>query len=532
MKEYKLLLQLIKLQFPGVFDLNILNGGKKKKGGLLLVRILVPVFVLFLLVISFSYSYGIGMVLKQADRLDMLTELAAVIAATVVFLTTVYKIRGILFDFKDFDFLMSLPLKFTTAVLSRLALLYLINLPATLIIMIPSGIVYSLFTNWDTGAVLLQIAGALLLPMLPITAAAVAGILVAFISSRFRHSKTVNIILIFGAVLCFMAVSTFGGGKENSTAFGHALDSLVKVYPPAVLYKQAAWDKNIISALLYLLLSLGGFGALALLVGRKFIYLNTALLRKSAGRAYKAGKIKGGTPFLALYEKEMKRYFSSVNYVVNTGFGMVILTVLSVVQLFLPSAKIDTLLGGSGTLELLKGYLPEIVSFCVAMTYISASSISLEGKNLWLLKSLPLSAKKIFQSKMAVNLTMTVPFVLIDGILLSIGMGLNYKESAILLIFPICVSLFTSVSGVYFNLLLPKLDWNTEIAVIKQGMAALVALFTGMAVAMLPVAVSYVLPATAGPVGHFVAAVLVVLISGILYGLLMKSGEQKLLTLV
>jgi ABC-2 type transport system permease protein len=277
-------------------------------------------------------------------------------------------------------------------------------------------------------------------------------------------------------------------------------------------------------------LSLGSFGVLSLAAGIKFKYLNTFLLKKASSKAYRAGKERRGTPFLALYEKELRRYFSSVIYVVNTGFGMVLLTVFSFAVLFVSQDKIDALLGMEGSVNLLKDYLPEIVSFCVSMTCISASSISLEGKNIWLLKSLPLPAKKIFHSKIAVNLTMTVPFAVADGILLSLGFKLSYGEIASILLFPVSVSLYISIAGIYFNLLFPKLDWTTEVAVIKQSMAVVVTMFSGMAVSFLPAAVSLLLSAASGGIIYLVSAALVLTVSGLFYGLLMKTGEKKYLS--
>lgn len=519
MREWKILVRLVKTQLPGIFDLPFLKKSKKNQLGKSISIILLVAFALFLSLLSFVYSYGIGRGLKSIGMADMLPELSAAVASVAIFLTTVYKIRGIVFDFKDFDFLLSLPVRLTTVVIDRLLLLYLINLPAAIIIMIPAGVSYCMLTGWDVAAFLLNITGALLLPLLPVTLAAVIGALAAFIASRFRKSRIINIILIFTAIFGIMAAPYFAGVGT--------LNSISKVYPPAILYREAVWEKQGAAMILFLLLSFGSFGLFAFITGKKFIALNTALVKKTGTRRYKGLKEDTGTPFYALYKKEVKRYFASVNYVINTGFGMVLLTVLGIAALFMPPDTLNRLLKVPDALEQVKRFLPEVMAFSAAMTCISASSISLEGKNLWLLKSLPLSAGTIFRSKMAVNLVMTVPLVIIDTLLIGIGFKLNLAEVISIMIFVISISCYTSVSGLFFNLLMPKFDWSSEITVIKQSLAVLASLFSGIAMSMLPVAVRAALPGITDFAGLLVAAVILSVISLGLYLSIMKTGEKR-----
>lgn len=531
MREFKILIRLVLTQFPNVFDLSFAKIGKNKKNTSKAFKFIIPAAFLLLCLFSFSYSYGMGYGLKMAGRVDMLMELAALTASAAIFFTSIYKIRGILFDFKDFDFVMSLPFKFTTVVISRLLLLYLINLPTVLIIMGPAGVAYCMLTGWDGISLLMNLGGALLLPFLPITGAAAVGTIIAFIAQGFRKSKVINIILIFAALIGFMAASFSLNSAGNRSALAAAAGNISSVYPPAVFYEKGIWEKDLVYLLLFLFVSVGSLILFLLVFTKYFLRLNTLLLKKAPSRGYKTGKIKGGTPFQALFMKELKRYFASVNYVLNTGFGPVLLTVISIAQLFLRPEQLEGLLGMEGSINYLKHFLPQFIAFCIATTCISASSLSLEGKNLWLIKSLPVTAKTIFNSKIALNLVMTIPFCILDGILLVIGLKLALSEVLALLILPVAISFYTSVAGIYFNLLLPKLDWNTEIAVIKQGIAVMVTMFTGGGLVMLPVVTAFFLPGINSLAAMGISSVLIFIITGILYTSLQKTGQKKLILL-
>jgi ABC-2 type transport system permease protein len=531
MREFKILIRLVLTQFPNVFDLSFAKLGKNKKNISSAFKFIIPVAFLLLCLFSFFYSYGIGFGLQMAGRVNILMELAALTASVAIFFTSIYKIRGILFDFKDFDFVMSLPFKFITVVISRLLLLYLINLPTVLIIMWPAGVAYCMLTGWDSISFFMNVVGALLIPFIPITCAAAVGTIIAFIAQGFRKSKVINIILMFTALIGFMAASFSMNSAGNRSALTAAVGNISSIYPPAVFFEKGIWEKNLVYLLLFIFVSVGSLLLFLLVFTKYFLRLNSLLLKKAPSRGYKTGKIKGGTPFQALFIKELKRYFASVNYVLNTGFGPVLLTVMCIVQLFLKPAQLDGLLGMEGSIDYLKHFIPQFIGFCIAMTCISASSLSLEGKNLWLIKSLPVTAKTIFRSKIALNLVMTIPFCIIDGILLAIGLKLDLSEVLSLLILPIAISFYTSVSGLYFNLLLPKLDWSTEIAVIKQSIAVMVTMFTGGGLVILPVVTAFFLPGITSLAAIGISSVMIFIITGIIYASLLKTGQKKLMLL-
>lgn len=530
MKEIKILIRLALTQFPSVFDLSFAKIGKNKKNHNNVFKFIIPIAFLFFCMVSFLYSYGIGLGLQMAGRVDVLMEVAAVTTSTIIFLTSIYKVRGVLFDFKDFDFVMSLPLKFWVVIISRLLLLYFINLPVAFIIMVPTGVAYCILTGWDVIAFIMNLAGTLFIPLFPITCAAAVGTIVAFIAQGFRKSKVVNTVLMFTALIGFMAASFSLTLEGNRSAFADSLDHISRMYPPAAFYANGIWGQDLVNLLLFIIVSIGSVILFLIVFERNFLRLNTLLMKKAPSRGY-TGKVRGMTPYQALFTKERKRYFSSVNYVLNTGFGLVLITILCIVQLFIRPEQLDGLLGMKGSVELFKQFLPQVIAFSIAMTSISASSISLEGKNLWLLKSLPVTAKTIFLSKIAFNLVLTIPFCIIDGIMLIIGFKLGLSEILSLLILPIVLSLYISVSGLYFNLLFPKFDWSTEITVIKQSIAVLATIITGGVLVMLPAFIAFFLPEISNFSTIGIAGLLILGITGILYHSLLKNGQKKLMNL-
>lgn len=89
--------------------------------------------------------------------------------------------------------------------------------------------------------------------------------------------------------------------------------------------------------------------------------------------------------------------------------------------------------------------------------------------------SVPVRAIDIFNSKIAVNLTVICPFVLISAILLGFKMEVSFLQAVLLFIVPAVYACFISVLGMYMNVKFPKYDWTSEYYAVKGGAISVLA---------------------------------------------------------
>jgi ABC-2 type transport system permease protein len=338
------------------------------------------------------------------------------------------------------------------------------------------------------GASLLTV---LFIPVIPMIAAAVVGTLITVIASRFRHSNLINLIITFAFLSGFMILG-FQMDSKSGEALGQMSTVLTKqvnrLYPLAGMYRRAVCELDLYSVLVFLIISIMALTIFASIVGLKFKAINTGIAANRTKSNYKIGTLKQGSPFMALYQKELKRFFSSSLYIMNTAFGIVMMTIGAIAILFVSPQKLAQVMEIPQMATMAGALAPLLVSMCVSMTFITACSISLEGRNLWILKTSPIPVKTIFLSKIAVNLTITLPAVLFNGILIAVGLKLPVADIILLILMPVVYAAFTAISGLVINLLLPKLDWASEVSVIKQSAASMVATFGGIGAVALPMA--------------------------------------------
>jgi ABC-2 type transport system permease protein len=496
-KEYtyfnmKDLLLLTKINLLSLFGINKAVHSKEKKEKYKFIGFSVLMVFVFIMILfsSFIYSYLLASSLEPLGALNVLIAMMMTVSSLMILFTSIYKVNGILFGFNDYDTLMSLPVSTGTIVASRIIILYILNIAFSFIVMFPAAVVYCLKTVPNPLFYLFFIISFLFIPLVPIIIATVIGLIINIISSYFKRSNIINIIITIGLVIALMVIS-FSINDESIMELGNISVSLMnmiyKAYPLTRFFTEGICEGNIVSFLLFILISMLSFIIFCGVVGNRFKKLNTSMLSVRINKNYKITSLKESSPLLSLYKKELRRYFASTIYVVNTAIGMILLLILSFGMLFFGSDKIEQMLEMPGFAQVIGDVAPFAVAVMVSMTYTAACSISMEGKNLWIAKSLPVRPLTIFLSKIGVNLTITVPAVLISSLLFAVALKTDIIQTVFIFLTPLVYAFFTAVLGIIINLLLPNFDWKTEVTAVKQSSAALTATFGGMAVSILPI---------------------------------------------
>ena len=236
---------------------------------------------------------------------------------------------------------------------------------------------------------------------------------------------------------------------------------------------------------------------------------------------YKMGELKTSSPLKSLFKKELKRYFASNVYVMNTGFGIVILVIIAIALPFVDLNNITAEIDLSGTIG---DVFPMLITFCIATSCTTMASISIEGKNLWVIKSLPLSVGKIFLSKVLVNLSIIIP-AFVATVVIGITLKVPFIQGLIVFIAIIFFSLFVAIYGLVINLSFPNLSWTTETTIVKQSTSSMISVFTGLGL----VAVQYGLWMVTGSSmsGNLIFIGILIVLNLLLYKRLNSTGIKQ-----
>ncbi|PEY32465.1 permease [Bacillus cereus] len=516
------MLVLLKIRFITQLGLNMFKyekDKKKKQNKILISATIALVFVMLMLYCGAS-AYG----LVQLGIGEVIPVYAFVISSVLVLFFTMFKAHGELFAFRDYDFLMSLPISVSTVIASRFLYLYVLNTFFSIIIMLPMGVVYCIYENPSVPFYFMWFITLFTVSLIPTTIAAVFGACITAIASKFRYANRITTILSLIAMMIFGYFIFNHGNMKYSLNDLEGIgvivsEQLTKVYPLANIFQKAIVNADMGAFILFVGISVIWYYLFVKILSFKYKQINTGISTYHMSSDYKINRMKKENVLIALYKKERKRFFSSTVYVINIGMGVVMAVIFSLAVIVVGPSQF---IGYPGIETLLQKVAPFVISAMISMTCTTCVSLSLEGKNVWIIKSLPITPKMIYDSKILMNLSLSVPTSIISAVLMVIGLKTDMWSSILLVITPIAYSFFSAVWGIFINNRFGYYDWVSETQVVKQSMGAFLGMFGGMILAVIPVFLIGTAVISNYRMFTFVAVVMILIMTAVLY-----SNESK-----
>lgn len=517
---------LLRIQLYELFGFNKLRHSKdkeeKRKG------ILFGMLAILVVIVVCGYSFGMAYGYAYLGLKDMLPMIMMTTTSLLVLATTFFKSNGVLFGIKDYDLIMSLPVKKSTLIISRFLTMYILDLLFTIGVMIPTMVVCIMFGSGDILFYFLYVVSLFFIPLFPMVIASALGAIITLIASRTKYRSLAMILLSLAAILAVMFLSFQSGSisEEKLTQITALIsEQMTKLYPLAGWYHEALSHNNMVAFMGFLLVSICTF--LVFVKGVSIIYssIQTSLTTQKSTSNYIIDTLKKNSPLTALYKKELKRYFSCPVYVINTMIGIIFLPALAITLLFLSPQQLEVMMQMPGLAVWVKKVMPLVESMMIVLSCTTSASISLEGKNRWILQSLPVRKQVIFNSKIAVNLTLTLPVVLASSVIVSIGQGMSLMETVNVLVTPIVYAVFIAELGIVMNLKFPNYEWTNEVTVVKQGASTMLTMLIGFLSVLCPVSIVFLFQNVSPLLLISMFTALLILICIVLYRYM---GKQKI----
>jgi ABC-2 type transport system permease protein len=203
-------------------------------------------------------------------------------------------------------------------------------------------------------------------------------------------------------------------------------------------------------------------------------------------------------------------------------------TVMAVALMFFRPESIGQLLEMPMFADYVQRMAPLVAAVFMALSSTTTCSISLEGRGLWIAKSLPVGTMTVFLSKILVNLSITLPAVFVNGLLLMMALKTGFLDSILLFLVPGVYAVFVSLMGLVVNLHFPYLDWVSETQAVKQSAATLISMLLGIASIAVPLTLLIKFSALNAQLVASGTVVLLALVSAGLYSYLASKGESLL----
>ncbi|MEG1501267.1 MAG: hypothetical protein RR396_04855, partial [Clostridiales bacterium] len=297
---------------------------KKKRNQLLLTA-----FALAITGLLMAFYIGImAYSMVYIGATEIIPSYMMAITSIAILFFTIFKAGSIIFQDNHYEILIAMPIQPAVIVTSKFLYMYLSNIVLSIITLLPGCIVYANFAQTNLSFYIMIALSIPILPLIPMSIASAISTLIAILTSRLKYKNFLTIILSMSFFIAIMALS-FNLNQIKMTDIANIAQTLTlqinHIYPLTPLYTLAITEGNWWAFSLFVILSVIFFIALIALAAWKFSAISSSFASHATKRNYIITDLPAKSPLQALYIKEIKRYFSSNIYVMNTLIGYILM---------------------------------------------------------------------------------------------------------------------------------------------------------------------------------------------------------------
>lgn len=483
-----MLRKLVEVRLSAIYFSMLRSGRKKSSVGRHILLALLGIYLVGVIVFFTGMMFSAICEPFHSLGLDWLYFGMMIMGAFVLMVVgSIFFAQSQLYEARDNEMLLSLPVPVGAILGSRMIILYLINLVYATVVMLPGMVVYAMKISVSAVQTVFFCATWLLLPLPALSVSCLIGALLALISSKMKHKSLVVFVLYLAFLgLYFYGYSQLMNGLSFIMGSGGVIAEAIKSYAlPVYHMSDALASGNVGYFLLSLLYMIVPFAVVYTVLSLTFERILTA---KRGGKrtVYREKSLKVSGLGMALVKKEWQHYIASSGYMLNSSVGGILL-VIAAVFLFVKKEYIYTLIT---MLPQLSDQLPVFavigITGMLSMNIISAPSVSLEGRSLWILKTCPVSAMDVLLAKANLHMLISAPFSLSASVLAIAITKPDFIMGLILLLIPLAVSALDGLFGVFVNIQLPKLDFISETNVVKNSASVTICMLGQMVYGWVP----------------------------------------------
>ncbi len=474
----KRMLTLTKTQLLNLFFQS--RSGKKSK----IPPIVISCLVMFGLSLYYSWIFA-DMMETQAHAVPYMVS---ILGTVIIFMSGISGSQGMLFGFKDYDSLMALPVTERDIVTSKIVVYTFMQYLYSFFLVIPAMLIHGYRISASVFYYFRVILCFLPFPLLPMVLSALIGIAFQKLTAGKRYGKLLQngLTIAFIALVYYFSFSF--GASAGSGQPGMQVGGIAAFLPSAKWYVEGVINADIPKLLLLFGIGIAVYVLFILIYSRTIIRVTAQGMQGYHVANFRLKKVKRAGSLGALMRQEWQRYFNNFTYFLNTSMGMIVLMIMSIYVIFIDNPIKDLITElmierGDVLAKIWQTFILAIS--CVgSMTCTTGVSISLEGKSLWILKSIPADVKEIFLAKIMVN----VILIMVPSTLSLLGLGIAFHLPLLYYIVGIVMlaatALFISMLGLLINLRFPKLEFDREVVVIKQSLSAFLSIMIPMFLAV------------------------------------------------
>lgn len=443
-----------------------------------------------LLVIGLGFSFysmagGLGYVMLGRGFNWLYFAMMGLISIALGVFGSVFNTYASVYLPKDNAFLTSLPIPSRTMLLARLAGVYLTSLLYSAWVWIPVVIAYWVHVPVNAANAIFPVLMTFIIAAFVSVLSCILGWVVALIATKAKGKSFITLFLSIAVfvlyyVVYFKIVGSMGEIIEHIDEIGSTIESRLHY----IYLLGSASDGDVISMLLVAAITLALALACFLVLLKTFTKLsavNTGVRKKAKMVSdYRKREVK-----TALLHREYKHFTSISTWMLNGGFGLLLMPIAAVALLIKRNAVIELYSEIAAETPEILGALPPLFTLAVCLILstdvILPVSVSIEGKSLWLLQSLPIKPFEVLHAKEKMAVSLSIYPALFLTIVGGVIFQFEWWEIGLSCLAVWLYVWLISDFGLFLNLKMPNFNWTNAAYLTKNSLPVVITLFGGLA---------------------------------------------------
>jgi ABC-2 type transport system permease protein len=488
------------------------NGKGKLPKTIILYAILIlsflPLVSMFAGVTASSYSY-----LKSIHQEGVILSAAMSASSTIIFVFGMFFVMSVFYFSSDIENLLILPVKPSIILMAKFTVVLIYEYFAEVIILVPVVTTFGVKSNAGLLYYIYGIIIFLTLPIMPLIIDALISIFVMRFAGFTKNKDRFKIIAQMSSLIFIVGINIIiqriGNGASKGLEMAKLLtqgnNSLVSTSSKLFINIRYASEalissgiNGITNMLIYLIITL--LLLILFIIFSDIFYLKgvvgitqTQAKRKILSSEKITKQSDKKSKIFSYTIKELNILFRTPVYFMNCvvmNFLWPVFFIIPIVSQpgLLKKAKnahiyLNMILENSRTLGILVAIVFGVSLFFSMANPIASTSISREGKNIFINKFIPMEYKKQILSKAISAFILNFSGVMLMILIVSIvGKPPLYLVAMAVLLVVIGV-IFSVFVGLFIDLNYPKLDWDNEQRAVKQNLNVIIGILIGLVTA-------------------------------------------------
>ena len=448
---------LLKLEILRLLNNN--NQGKKK----FLTGLSANVVMAFMFIF---YSASLTRSFYKGNPLKVIVT-STVIVFLMIFWGNVLYSNNSLFEKRELENLLPMPFTSLELISSKILGIYVYNL-GIVACMVIFPFLYVTYDNCGFPFTLFTILMLLSFPMIPLCLSLLAT---AFFGKIFTNKivKIIGGIIFFSIVIFFYIMLYFSNRSLNILAI--IIEKLSKI-SLLKTFGLIFIEESYLKGLIFMGISILFFGLVSVFLSKNYLEIFYRKANKIKKHANKALKMVTKNKKRSLFEKEIGLYFSYNNYILNTILGPILLLILGVAPLVTGMANLQNMMDFDVEKLFTTNSILVVTAFA-AMGQTTYCSLSIEGRNYYLMQTLPIKAWDVFKAKLKLGIILISAPLIFTSLVLSLKFNLGFLAFLLLIIAAFSYSLFANLLGLIFDINTLNINWINSREVVKGKFSVL-----------------------------------------------------------